>query len=228
MIAMEVILLIAGFICVCVSFFIGKKKNGESDDKGPESYSRQIWSDNDDEVVKNRIDDIVNERLADVIDSADELLNRKSNEKLLEFEEYASQVLERVEKNQEEVVFMYNMLLEKENDVKPIVAAKGTNSGVKNIAIGTNVSQKMSESQRMNGAEKKKKEEKEEGLSKEQIQALERIGNSKNKDNKNMRPVDKEIIKMYKEGKSVVEISKALGIGQGEVRLIISVHGGKV
>jgi hypothetical protein len=32
---------------------------------------------------------------------------------------------------------------------------------------------------------------------------------------------------MHKEGKSVLEISKALNIGQGEVKLIIALYGGK-
>ena len=34
------------------------------------------------------------------------------------------------------------------------------------------------------------------------------------------------IIQMYKKGKSVLDISKELGIGQGEVKLMISLYGG--
>jgi len=32
---------------------------------------------------------------------------------------------------------------------------------------------------------------------------------------------------MYKEGKSILEISKELNIGQGEVKLVIALYGGK-
>ena len=34
-----------------------------------------------------------------------------------------------------------------------------------------------------------------------------------------------EILRLYKQGKSVLEISKSLGMGQGEVKLIIGLYG---
>jgi len=34
-----------------------------------------------------------------------------------------------------------------------------------------------------------------------------------------------EVLKMHKQGKSVLEISKAMGMGQGEVKLIIGLYG---
>ena len=39
--------------------------------------------------------------------------------------------------------------------------------------------------------------------------------------------VNLQIQKMYKEGKSILEISKELNIGQGEVKLVIALYGGK-
>lgn len=39
-------------------------------------------------------------------------------------------------------------------------------------------------------------------------------------DNKN-----DEILKLHKEGLSVLEISKTLGLGQGEVKLVIGLYG---
>ena len=35
----------------------------------------------------------------------------------------------------------------------------------------------------------------------------------------------KEILALHRKGKSVVEISKALGLGQGEVRLVVDLYG---
>ena len=34
-----------------------------------------------------------------------------------------------------------------------------------------------------------------------------------------------EVLKMHKQGKSVLEISKTMGMGQGEVKLIIGLYG---
>ena len=39
--------------------------------------------------------------------------------------------------------------------------------------------------------------------------------------------VNLKIQKMYKEGKSVLDISKELNIGQGEVKLVIALYGGR-
>ena len=36
---------------------------------------------------------------------------------------------------------------------------------------------------------------------------------------------NEEIISLYRQGRSVMEISKLLGMGQGEVRLIINLYG---
>ena len=36
----------------------------------------------------------------------------------------------------------------------------------------------------------------------------------------------REILKLYKQGKSVIEIAKTLGIGVGEVRLVIDLFKG--
>ncbi len=41
-------------------------------------------------------------------------------------------------------------------------------------------------------------------------------------DNKN-----NQILKLHKQGKSVVEISKELNVGQGEVKLTLALYGGK-
>ena len=36
-----------------------------------------------------------------------------------------------------------------------------------------------------------------------------------------------QMLALYKQGKSILEISKMLHVGQGEVKLIVSLYGGK-
>ena len=38
--------------------------------------------------------------------------------------------------------------------------------------------------------------------------------------------VNDQVLKLYKQGKSVVEISKELNVGQGEVKLTLALYGG--
>ena len=55
-------------------------------------------------------------------DNAEEKLNKLSNKKIMEFEEFANQTLEKIEINHKEVMFLYDMLNSKEESVKKIIA----------------------------------------------------------------------------------------------------------
>ena len=48
----------------------------------------------------------------------EEYLSRLSNEKIMAVSEYSDQILEKINRNHEEVVFLYNMLNNKENELK--------------------------------------------------------------------------------------------------------------
>ena len=71
-----------------------------------------------------------------VISETEEYLNRKSNEKIMEFEEYSSQVIEKIERNHEEVVFMYQMLSDKEDEWKNYISnSKKKEKNMKSLVI---------------------------------------------------------------------------------------------
>lgn len=68
--------------------------------------------------LKETADSIIEE----MNDNAEEKLNKLSNKKIMEFEEFANQTLEKIEINHKEVMFLYDMLNSKEESVKKIIA----------------------------------------------------------------------------------------------------------
>lgn len=253
--AAEIILLILGFASISVSFFVGNRRedNDGAGGAAEENASRDIWTEKEEELVREQIAGIMKEEKEQVIAETTESLNRKSNEKIMEFDEFSSQILEKINRNHEEVVFMYNMLNEKEKEIAGIVteppkAASGTGTepsgaaaretskagsgagpaprGTGNAAQGAprvvqNAGPNRAQGQPAATAAVPVKQE--EGKKSEPAATA--------TDSSLMEGVSGDTIlrvcKMYKEGKSVLEISKELGIGQGEVQLVITLYGGR-
>ena len=115
MLPAEIILIIVGFACISLSFFVtskNKKKNGDGEVRGEE-----IWTKKDEEVIIKHVDEILGERGMELVDTSEDELNRICNEKIMAIDEFSKPVLDKIKVNHEEVVFMYNMLMEKKKEI---------------------------------------------------------------------------------------------------------------
>ena len=69
------------------------------------------------EHVKERISDIVDETVNYSIEKAERAMERVTNEKIMAVNEYSDTVLEEINKNHKEVVFLYDMLNDKHDNL---------------------------------------------------------------------------------------------------------------
>lgn len=69
------------------------------------------------EHVKERISDIVDETVNYSIEKAERAMERVTNEKIMAINEYSDTVLEEINKNHKEVVFLYDMLNDKHDNL---------------------------------------------------------------------------------------------------------------
>ena len=69
------------------------------------------------EKVKDRIADIVDEAVSYSIEKTERAMERLSNEKIMAINEYSDTVLEEINKNHKEVVFLYDMLNDKHDNL---------------------------------------------------------------------------------------------------------------
>ena len=117
MVPVIVILLIIGCVFLLASFLF---KDAFSDDS-----KRKIMTETEIEQlverrfseVKYRLDDEA-EKSADVIrDQTERELEKLSNEKIMAVNEYSDQVMDQINKNHNEVMFLYSMLSDKQKEL---------------------------------------------------------------------------------------------------------------
>jgi hypothetical protein len=258
--ATEVILLVFGFLSISISFFVGnRKKAGGEEHSEEEGFSRNVWTEKEEELVRGRIQSILEEEKENILAETMDTLNRKSNEKIMEFDEFSGQLMEKIEHNHEEVVFMYNMLTTKEEEWKEAAArpaalpkkpkaepeqaddvpapqpspvdggeqtpadgnAHAPITGLEQLAKSHPAKTKTA-GRRLEQAAKGQEPGSPQVVKSERATDPESEQAAPISDNKN-----NQILKLHKQGKSVVEISKELNVGQGEVKLTLALYGGK-
>lgn len=119
MTALEIIMLIIGIICFVCSFLL-TKDDAEPVTKRRVNYKAELTEEQINSI-KDKVDNIVTNRLAELEESTEAGLDKISNTKIMEMNEYAESVLNEINKNHNETVFMYDMLNEKSKEIKNIV-----------------------------------------------------------------------------------------------------------
>lgn len=220
---LEIALIIIGVIIIIISCVL-VDKSGEPVNKAgtvPFTYENNV-SEEDKKKLMDRIHQLVNEISEDTVVRTDDNLSQLSNEKIMAVHEYAEQLLEKINRNHEEVVFLYNMLNDKEKELK--LAVKEIDDSRKIIRELAEVKADAVKSQNilngsMNSADKPLAPA---GTYIQNIEGQEELALDNLNSNKNS-----EILELYTKGKSVMEISRLLELGQGEVKLVIDLFKGK-
>ena len=217
-----IIVTIIGIICIVVSFMMvsSDEKKEEKNEDAESSTSGRITDEYelDEEeiaILQRKVSDKISEDVNDIIYNADSSLSTMTNEKMMALGDYAVTVCDEIEKNHKEVMFLYSMLNDKEKELKELVAeAEGKASELKKVNdlaleayVGTD-------------NELEKMEELEADNSEDSIRLMEE------------EPVEEEdntndiILEMKRNGMSIMEIARELGLGVGEVKLVVDLYQG--
>ena len=112
---MEIVLIILGIIVFVGSFLIpaGKKNEPQESDShmSQEMIREMVVQEMED--AKLQIGDIVDETITYAMEKTERSMERLTNEKIMAVNEYSEQVLEGINKNHQEVIFLYDMLNDK-------------------------------------------------------------------------------------------------------------------
>ena len=129
---LEIVLIIIGAVLCIASFVIPAKKEelNESvmtalDEEAKKMVAKEV------ESVRSKVDGITDETIQYAVEKAERSMERVSNEKIMAVSEYSDTVLDEIRKNHQEVVFLYDMLNDKQENVKSTVAE--TNKSLQNI-----------------------------------------------------------------------------------------------
>jgi hypothetical protein len=222
MTGIQIFMIVFGVVLIIISYIISEKFTS----KGEVGINSKELSDKLD-VTLESIDKQLEIATNGVLEDADNKLSKLSNDKIMAVHEYSEQVLEKINQNHNEVVFLYDMLNTKETELKSLM--KEINDVKRNVNKETVTSNKNtasnSDKNKKTPAKKNEKvvkNEKENKVSSE----IEKLINMEDYTEFVEQNYNEQILKLYESGKSVMEISKTLGIGQGEVKLVINLYNG--
>lgn len=283
---MTILLVVVGLLIVGVSYFISEsfleKKTQEEEvvvqpELINEDFVKRLLEENQ-EKFKESAQSVVNDTVEEELIRVDDALSHISNEKIMAVSEFSDQLLEKIEQNHKEVVFLYDMLNAKENEMKEFVQEIDKSKVfLEELANKELEKQKMLQHKRIQ-KELEKQLKRQEELEREridleqagiirkelleadsfeeeektmkvetQMSPLERMGLSEQENSVSEPIITKDttskeeialnagvlegnqnqvILDLYNEGKSIMEIAKLLGKGQGEVKLVIDLFQG--
>lgn len=119
---MAIALLVIGGLVLVASFFIPDKEDRD-DKKQIEKNREQIRRIMESELdgMKLRVNEATNETVEFGMEKSERALEKITNDKIMAVNEYASTVMEEIDRNHKEVMFLYDMLNDKQTDVKNTV-----------------------------------------------------------------------------------------------------------
>ena len=222
MTALQIVLLAIGLVFLVGSFFVSEKLSS-SDLEEVKKMSQQeikIILDKELQSAADSIEQQIQNKLEDAIEDLERKSDKETNNKIMAISEYSDTVLNSMNKSHDEIVFMYDMLNDKQERVTEITKEMQLmESAISQMeqALDDKMEQVEEEIQRhIELTKMPETEEKEPELSMEaalQTQIAEE-GDKVPGDNQ-------EILSLYKEGLSEVEIAKKLGRGLGEIKLVL-------
>lgn len=119
---LQIVFLIGGIVVFVLSFILPEKK-GDVEDEKKQREKIQKMMDEQLKSAKEKLTESVDETVAEAVEKAERSLERVSNEKIMAVNEYSDTVLQDINKNHEEAVFLYSMLNDKHDNIKSTVAS---------------------------------------------------------------------------------------------------------
>lgn len=229
----EIIFVLLGIGILIASCFVGGKESKSNTAALLPEEALELQK----QELKKYADQVLEEKSEDIIVKTDDYLSKISNEKIMSVNDFSTQILEKIDANHKEVVFLYDMLNQKEDEIKQTVQQFNQEKQEMQEVVGDIIKLtkqikttfEKKDSPKSTTVEKSKKTEskKTESKTAAPIRAVENQTDGQ-MEFAEMLPADRqkeEVLKLHKQGKSVLEISKAMGMGQGEVKLIIGLYG---
>ncbi len=198
MTALEVCLVLIGITAIVVSYFISEKVSYEKLEEAARNLvlseeSKEKLINQTKETVKNILEDMTE----DIAGKAERELEKLSNEKIMSVHDYFNTILEEINKNHNEVMFLYSMLDDKDKEIKNTVhKVQDTIKSIRRMEEELEEQEAVAEP---------------EGIVPEiQPEEISMLLDTEEKDDL----------------KSNLEIARALGLGLGEVKLVLDLFQG--
>lgn len=219
MAALEVTLIIVGIIFVFVSFFVEEKLSKKDIDRIVSLSESELKV-----IVEKQLrgaEDEIEEAIAKSIEESKEVTKRvmekETNEKIMAIDEYSTTVLESMNKTHNEILFLYSMLNDKHTELTELA---------RQLSQFTEKMKNM-ESEVLSRLDEAAKELETRAYEPEQNEGEEEIVQEEAREAEGDSNKNEMILTRHKNGMPDVEIARELGLGLGEVKLVIGLYKGE-
>lgn len=214
MTATVIILIILGIAFIFASYAFAEKLSKEDEDSESVIKIPTELTEEQKAKIKKLIDDYMDENVDGKMSDIEAKLSEIVNNKTLALGDYAVTVNEEIERNHNEVMFLYSMLSDKQKEImNTAVVVDEYRKDVEAFVEKNNLTNVQIEHQ-------------EEQILEEEINNIEE--ESSNDAEETLVDSNKDIIlEMHKSGLSILEIAKHLGLGVGEVKLVVDLYQGE-
>lgn len=229
MTGLQIAMIMIGIVCLIGSFFVSEKLSKADLEEMKKMSDEEIK-----DIIDSKMQEAasqIDERLQEKVDLATAQMERsgekETNEKIMAISEYSDTVLSSMNKSHDEIVFLYDMLNEKQERVTELmkeltlmqsaVAQMEETLDDKLLKTGVSMEEEAEVLQQENPDAIEPKQTLEEAF---------RTQVSSNDVGLDEEPQQNEqILSLYREGMSEVDIAKQLGRGLGEIKLVLGLFG---
>ncbi|MEE1100351.1 MAG: DUF6115 domain-containing protein [Agathobacter sp.] len=217
----EITLIIIGIIFLIGSFMVKDKLSAKDINYISQLSEKElgIIVSNQLKKAENQIVTTVNETIDETSEITKRELEKETNEKIMAISQYSDTVLESMNKSHNEIMFLYSMLNDKHKDLTDLaVQLQEFSSNMKkteNEILG-----KLAEA----ASEIENNVENSIEINESEVLKASVSANIMQDENQNH---NMQILSLHAQGASDVEIAKQLGLGLGEVKLVLGLYKGE-
>ena len=221
MTGIEITLILVGIVFIFASFFIQERLSNKELEEIAGLSEKQLDMIVDRQLrdANAKIEDSIDELADDTLEIAKRALEKESNEKIMAVSEYSNTVIEAMNKTHNEILFLYNMLEDKHKELTEFATGLQEMSDTMKTTEH-DVLQNLVDAAR--DIEQKTNSQVREDTKEDASETEESAEEEDETGNHNDR-----ILELCRQGMTDVEIARQLGLGLGEVRLVIGLYKGE-
>lgn len=240
----EIILIITGMIFIIGSFWVTEKLSPEELNHISELSKEEmgIILQHELESSKQRVESMVDETIDASKERTERVLEKQTNEKIIAINEYSDTVIEKMNKTHNEIMFLYSMLNDKHTELTGFSSEitkqlqkmreqeeeitqsylEQLKQQLQNEIIESRLHAASSMAPVQTSEQKASVDEKIKSINQQQVQSQDEDAKKQEED----AGIREKVFALYREGRDSVHIAKKLGMGVGEVRLILGLYKG--
>ena len=229
MTGLQISLLVIGIVFLVGSFFVSEKLSSSDVQEIQKLGEKEIkvLLEKEMKAAESKLEEMTKDKIDEKIESFAVETDKELNNKIMSISEYSDTVLDSMNKSHNEIMFMYEMLNEKQQKVTDLTKELGLMQSAV-TQMEASIDDKIEQVEAMSQKTVELEMPENIGVSEDDSSLQDEFEAYNENEHAGEGNRNDEIIKLYNEGLSEIEIAKQMGKGLGEVKLVLGLfNGGK-